>query len=66
MFESPAFVPKKALFCPVVFELPALTPTNVLRFPAMLKTRVPPMLNCVIALRMFAPKLPAIFKLPGT
>src|SRR4051812_43562721 len=48
----PALLPKKEFSLPVVFELPAPFPANVLRKPATLKTRLPPMLYCVEVLML--------------
>src|SRR5439155_3042015 len=47
VLEPPALLPKKEFWLPVVFELPAPLPANILLVPAMLKTRLPPMLYCV-------------------
>ncbi len=78
---APALSPKNELFVPVVVETPVIGPTKTLPTPVALgpeetpanrlslfvrcSTRMPPKLNCVVALRMFAPNAPPTFNAPG-
>ena len=75
VFAFPASLPKKELKSPTppldigVVEAPAPTPANVLLFtsvpaPLMVKTRFPPMLNCVTALTTLPVNVPPAVPFP--
>ena len=59
-----ARVPIKVLPLPVVLLAPVFTPANKLFVPALLNTRLLPILNCVAALTMFPDKVPPATPLP--
>src|SRR5437773_1239529 len=58
VFEAPAAIPKKEFLEPVVLAIPANGPAKRLDTPGVLSTLLPPMLYCVVALRMLPVSVP--------